>query len=112
VNVIWQGDANARAIQSLALATSPPSVLNVTGQECISVRWLAHRFSELMQRPLQITGTETDTAWLSNATKSFDLFGSVSVSLEQMIQATAEWVANGGTSLGKPTHFESNDGKF
>ncbi len=112
VNVIWQGDANARALQSLSLATSPPSILNVTGQECISVHWLADRFAQLMNRSLQITGTETDKAWLSNATKSFDLFGEVSVSLDQMIQATAAWVENGGQSLGKPTHFETNDGKF
>lgn len=112
VNVIWQGDANARALQSLALTKCPPKILNVTGRECISVRWLAERFGRLLERTPIITGKEADLAWLNNAAQSFDLLGDVTVSLEQMMAATADWVRNGGVSLGKPTHFESHDGKF
>ena len=26
--------------------------------------------------------------------------------------AKLDWIANGGESIGKPTHFEVNDGKF
>jgi hypothetical protein len=29
-----------------------------------------------------------------------------------MIRWQAEWLMHGGASLGKPTHFEVNDGKF
>lgn len=112
VNVIWQGDANARALQSLALAASPPAVLNVTGRNTISVRWLADRFGELLGRVPKIIGIEAEVAWLSNAARSFELFGDVTVSLDAMMQAVADWVQRGGTSLGKPTHFESHDGKF
>ena len=112
VNVIWQGDANARALQSLALTECPPKILNVTGRECLSVRWLAEQFSRLLERTPIITGKETDLAWLNNAAQSFDLLGDVTVSMEQMMAATADWVRNGGISLGKPTHFESHDGKF
>ena len=111
-NVIWQGDANARALQCLALASSPPAILNVTGRECISIRSLAERFGQLLGRPAAITGKEAPTAWLSNAAKSFDLFGEVSVSLDEMMKATADWVRHGGASLGKPTHFENRDGDF
>src|SRR5690606_433835 len=35
-NVIWQGDANAQALQSLEHAASPPLVLNITGPEQLS----------------------------------------------------------------------------
>ena len=112
VNVIWQGDANARALQSLAYTSSPPTVLNVTGRECLSVRDLAHQFGRLLGRTPVISGSEADTAWLSNAAKSFDVFGDVTVSTSEMLQATADWIRNGGLSLGKPTHFETHDGKF
>jgi nucleoside-diphosphate-sugar epimerase len=112
VNVIWQGDANARALESLALAQYPPKILNVTGRECISVRWLAEQFGRLLARTPIITGQEAELAWLNNASQSFELLGDVTVSLEEMITATADWVRNGGVSLGKPTHFESHDGKF
>src|SRR5689334_24518340 len=32
VNVIWQGDANRIALECLALTSSPPFVVNVTGR--------------------------------------------------------------------------------
>jgi nucleoside-diphosphate-sugar epimerase len=112
VNVIWQGDANARALECLALAQCPPKILNVTGRECISVRWLAEQFGRLLEKTPIITGEEAELAWLNNASQSFELLGDVTVSLEEMMTATADWVRNGGVSLGKPTHFESHDGKF
>ena len=112
VNVIWQGDANARALESLALAQCPPMILNVTGRECISVRKLAEQFGRLLERTPILTGQEAELAWLNNASQSFERLGDVTVSLQEMMTATADWVRNGGISLGKPTHFESHDGKF
>lgn len=111
-NVIWQGDANARAIQSLAYAASPPMALNVTGIERVSIRWLAQRFGELLGRDPIITGHEGETAWLWDASRSYELFGPPSVSLDEMIQATAHWQQLNGATLGKPTHFEVRDGQF
>ena len=40
------------------------------------------------------------------------LFGYPGVSLDQMIIWQAKWLADGGISIGKPTHFEVNNGKF
>lgn len=111
-NVIWQGDANARAIQCLEHVASPPVALNITGLERVSVRELATRFGELLGKPAVITGTEAPTAWLFDARRSFELLGPASVSLEEMIEATATWIQAGGASLGKPTHFETRDGQF
>ncbi|MFA6547092.1 MAG: hypothetical protein WCS99_21930, partial [Limisphaerales bacterium] len=111
-NVIWQGDANARAIQCLEHAASPPLALNVTGLERVSIRSLAQRFGELLGCPPIITGTEAPTAWVWDATRSYELFGPPTVSLEEMIEATARWVGQGGATLGRPTHFETTDGRF
>jgi len=112
VNVIWQGDANARAIQCLAHTASPPVALNVTGLDRVSIRWLAQRFEKLLEREPIITGKEGDTAWHWDASRSYDLFGPPMVSLDSMINATADWVRRGGALLGKPTHFETTDGQF
>ncbi|RFC47022.1 MAG: Nucleoside-diphosphate-sugar epimerase [Verrucomicrobia bacterium] len=111
-NVIWQGDANARAIQSLAHVDAPPPALNVTGLERVSIRWLAERFGQLLDRRPVIRGEEATTAWIWDASRSHALFGPPSVSLEEMIEATARWLRHGGTTLGKPTHFETTDGRF
>lgn len=111
-NVIWQGDANARAIQCLAHTASPPMALNVTGIERVSIRWLAQRFGALLDRDPVFMGKESETAWLWDATRSYELFGPPSVTLEEMILATAQWQRQGGATLGKPTHFETTDGRF
>lgn len=111
-NVIWQGDANARALQSLAQTNTPPTPLNVTGRERVSIRELAHRFGESLGRKPILMGEEAPNAWLFDAARSFELFGPVTVSLDEMIEATAHWVRAGGSSLGKPTHFEARDGQF
>ncbi len=110
-NVIWQGDANARAIQCLARTDTPPVALNVTGLERVPIRQLAQRFGEL-GRPAVITGTESPTAWVWDASRSYDWFGAPRVSLEEMTEATAQWVQQDGATIGKPTHFETTDGRF
>ncbi len=111
-NVIWQGDANARALQCLAHCASPAAALNVTGLERVSIRELAEVFAQRFEKPVKITGGESEHAWLFDATRSYELFGPPEVTLEEMIEATADWVRAGGESLGKPTHFEVSDGAF
>lgn len=112
VNMIWQGDANGIALRSLLLCSAPPAILNVTGPETVSVRWLARRFGELLDAEPQFIGEEADTALLSNAAKAHALFGYPKVPLEQMIAWTAAWLQAGGETLGKPTHFSERGGKF
>ena len=112
VNVIWQGDACARAIQSLDLAASPAVPINVTGPETISIRSLAMEFGRRFGVEARITGTEAEGGWLSNASKSFEHWGYPSISLGRMIDWVASWLCAGGATLGKPTHFEVRDGNF
>ena len=112
VNVIWQRDANSVVLQAFAHCQSPPLTLNVTGPETVSIRYLAGRFGALFNTPPRFEGEEAETALLSNASRCHRLFGYPCISLEQMIEWTAEWVRIGGTTLRKPTHFEVRDGKF
>ncbi len=112
VNVIWQGDANARALECLALASSPATVLNVTGPETLSVRWLAERFGERFGTAPRFAGSEQADALLSNAARSVTLFGPPTVTIDAMIGWVADWLEQGGPLLPKPTHFEERAGQF
>lgn len=111
-NVIWQGDANERALLSLGHCAAPPAVLNVTGAEMLELEKVARALGEKMGREVTFEGAPAGKAYLSNAAKSVGLFGTPRVGTEAMLDWTAEWVARGGRSLGKPTHFEVTDGKF
>ncbi len=111
-NAIWQQDANAVAIASLAIAAKPASVINIAGPETLSIRRVAEQLARTMGVSVSFVGTESPDAILSNAQKSFRLFGYPTVSISTLIDATAEWVKGGGSLLGKPTHFETRDGKF
>lgn len=111
-NAIWQGDANAMALASLAHATSPPLVLNIAGPEELSVRSTCEALGRLLNRPVTFAGREAEDALLSNGTRGWGLFGEPRVNARQVIDWTADWLARGGAGLDKPTHFESRDGRF
>lgn len=111
-NCIWQGDALAHIIASIALAKSPAEILNVTGPETLSIRETAETFGQLFGKTPVLTGEEQKTAWLNNAGKAIGLFGAPEVAADQMIEWIAAWLKNGGNTLGKPTKFEVRNGKF
>lgn len=112
VNLIWQTDAVAIAIRSLDIAASPPTPLNVTGTEQISTRDVAIAFGQRFGREPVFTGKQAPTAWLADASRSVKHFGPPAHSLDWMIDAVASNLERDGTLLGKPTHFETRDGKF
>jgi hypothetical protein len=111
-NVIWQGDANAWTLRALRHADAACPIMNVTGPETVSIRWLATRFGALMGREPAFSGTEAPEALLSNAAWAFALFGYPHVPLDRLVQWVADWVSRGGRALGKPTKFEVRDGRF
>ena len=111
-NVIWQGDANAMALQSFDHVSSPPFVVNIAGSDQISTRETAMKFGELMGKTPVIEGEEASYALLSNAEFAIRMFGSVRIGVEQMMVWVANWVMSGGDYLGKPTQFEVRDGRF
>ena len=112
LNAIWQADASAVALASLLQASSPAWVLNITGPEVLSVRRVAEDFGERFGKPAQFDGVEANDALLSNAQKAFQLFGKPRVSYEQMTTWIVDWIARGGETLARPTHFEERAGRF
>ena len=110
-NVIWQGDANEQSLRLLAHCTSPATPLNVSGPK-VSVRLLAEEFGKRFSRRPTFSGTEAETAWLVDTAEANKLLGPPRVPLETMIDWVADWVGRGQPSLGKPTHFETRDGKY
>ena len=111
-NLIWQGDACARAIQCLAHTANPPKILNITGAEKISIRAVAEKFGVIFGKAPVLKGTPAKEAWLADASESIRLFGPPTKTLDELIALVAAHVSAGGRLLGKPTHFEARDGKF
>jgi len=110
-NVIWQGDANEQILRLLAHCTTPTSPINISGPKT-SVRWLGEEFGKRFSKKPSFSGEEAKTAWLIDIADAKRLLGAPRVPIDTMIDWVAEWVAHGGQSLGKPTHFENRDGKY
>ena len=112
VNCIWQGDANEIALRGLLRASSPPTAVNVTGPETISIRYVANEFGKRFEKAPLFVGEERETTLLSNSAKMVQMFGYPRVSLLQMIDWIAEWTAADGPSWQKPTRFQVREGRF
>ena len=111
-NCIWQGDANERILRSLKHCTNPHNILNLTCPGASSVRTVAEQLGELLEREVQFSNTESESAWLNKPAKTIELFGEPKTSLNTMLQWTAHWTKIEGRSHRKPTHFEVRDGKY
>ncbi|NUR74305.1 MAG: NAD(P)-dependent oxidoreductase [Hamadaea sp.] len=111
-NIVWQGYANEVTLRALHHTGVPPFVLNVTGPETVSVRQAALDLGTRLGREPRFTGTEAPTALLSNAQRCHGLFGYPDLPLAELLDHIAEWVTLGLPFLGKPTHFQTRDGKF
>ncbi|GJG87114.1 epimerase [Gemmatimonadetes bacterium T265] len=112
VNVIWQGDANAQALECFAVAATPAFPVNVTGPEPLAVADLARRYGRMFGRAPHLVGTTAADALLSDTTRATRLFGAPSVPTARLIDWVGEWLNSGGPTLGKPTKFEVRDGRY
>lgn len=112
LNALWQGDANAMGLCAFDHLASPPRLLNLAGPELLSVRQVAEEFGRLLGKAVAVEGTEAEDAYLSNAQESQRLFGYPSVPVRRLMHWIADWTRRGGSTLGKPTHFQVRDGKF
>lgn len=111
-NAIWQGDASAMTLRALDHVAAPPRVVNVAGPRRLSVRQIAEQFGRLLDKPVAFAGREAPDAFLSNGRLGYELLGRPRIAVDQMVRWVADWLARGGPTLGKPTHFETRDGKF
>lgn len=112
VNVIWLRDANAMTLRALEQTTTPARTLNLAGAEILRIRDVGDEFGRRLGKQVRWTGTESSTAFLNRGIEAYSFLGTPEKSARQMIAWTADWIARGGESLGKPTHFQTADGKF
>ena len=110
-NVIWQGEANDWSLRALAHCSAPTSALNISGP-AISIRALAEGLGRRLGIAPQLVGQEAPTAWLVDCRQAWSLFGAPLVTLDAMLDWSADWVQRGMASLGKPTHYETRDGRY
>jgi nucleoside-diphosphate-sugar epimerase len=111
-NTIWQGDANAMTLRAFDHCATPPRVFNMTGPEVLRVREVCVRLGERFGIEPRFTGSEAETALLSNGAAGIAALGPRRVSADQLIDRVADWLTSGGRLLDKPTHFEARDGRF
>ncbi|MBX3441098.1 MAG: NAD(P)-dependent oxidoreductase [Planctomyces sp.] len=109
---VWQGDANELILRAFPLAASPPAVFNLSGDQMLSVRDVAIRLGELLDRAPVFQGTESETAVVSNTSRLAAALGRPRTPIETVLRWTADWVRRGGRSLHRPTHFEVRDGAY
>lgn len=112
LNCIWQGSANEIAIRGLLHASSPAKILNVTGPETVSVIKVARYMGEILGKEPIFEGTPSNDAYLSDSSEMVELFGYPTYGIRTLMRWQAEWVKEGGRSLGKPTHFEERKGSY
>lgn len=112
VNVIWQGDANAQALQCFARADVPAFAVNVTGAEALPVVDAARRLGAALRREPRFVGSTGADALLSDTTRAQRLFGPPTVPTARLIEWVAAWQRAGQPTLGRPTKFEVRDGRY
>ncbi|HLP71377.1 MAG TPA: hypothetical protein VK155_00650 [Bacteroidales bacterium] len=111
-NVIWQGDVNDFVLRSIEHVKNPADILNITGPELLSVREVALEFGRLLEKEPVFTGSEAETALLSNAGKSLAVFGKPKVQAAMIIKWISGWIKGGGKIWDKPTHYEVRNGVY
>lgn len=112
VNVLWLGDANRMTLRALVHTSTPPRVINMAGEELLELRSTAGRFAQLLGKQVTFRNREGTRALLNDGRDGYQYLGHPQVTADQMIAWTADWVHRGGETLGKPTHFQTTDGKF
>ena len=112
LNCIWQGSANEIAVRGLLHASSPAKIMNVTGPETVSIQKAARMLGEYLGKQPVFEGEPGTDAYLNDSAEAMELFGYPSVSIRTLIRWQAEWILDGGRSLGKPTHFEERKGSY
>jgi nucleoside-diphosphate-sugar epimerase len=112
VNLIWQGDANDIIARAISITQVPANVLNLSGPETVSIRFLATTIANILKCEVTFIGSEEPTALLFNSAKCFEHFGYPRTSLMTMLRWIVDWSASGKTIHNKPTKFQVRDGKF
>lgn len=112
VNVVWQRWANSVIFRCFDICEVPPRILNLTGPEILSVRNIAEEFGRIFKKEPIFEGSESDNAYLSDASECFKLFGKPDVDISTIIRWVSYWIKKSRRALNKPTHFEEREGRY
>jgi len=104
VNLISQRDANEVAIKSFEKCNKEGWVVNAAGPVW-PLRTIAELLGEYLEKEVRFDGNDIEEALLADDSLAVDTFGAYQDSGQQMIEAAAVWVQNGGDYWNKPTHF-------
>jgi len=104
VNLVSQRDAVDRAIRAFDLCTNPPTILNVAGP-IVSVKEIAIKLGSYMNKTPKFFGEAPDTALVANDSFCVEKFGPYRDSVDDIIQAAANWVMKDGEDWELPTLF-------
>lgn len=110
VNVICLDDLLEVMIASHAVASTPPTILNMTGAEKVSVREMAEALGRLMGRAPRFTGTPHARSLLGNTEKLVGLLGAPATPLEEGLRRVARSVLAHEFPLDHPTQWERRAG--
>ncbi len=110
VNVIWLDDLLELMIASAKLCAVPPRIINLTGTENVSVRWLAERLGELMGKEPKFVGEPGEKSLLGKTEEMVRLLGAPNTSLEEGLQRIARSVMAREYPLDHPTKWEKRAG--
>lgn len=111
-NVIWQGDAVEHILRCLGHCTSPASPINIGMPDNTSIRALAEAFGRRFGRTPEFSAPESDMAWISDCAEATGVFGRPRVSIDRMIDWTADWIERNMPIYDKPTEYARRDGEF
>lgn len=111
-NFIWQGSANEIAIRGLLHASSPACIMNVTGPETVSIKKAAIELGKYLGKEPIFENECGNDAYLSDSSLAMETFGYPEVNAKTLIRWQAQWILDGGRTLGKPTHFEERKGSY
>jgi hypothetical protein len=104
VNLVSQRDADEVAIRSFEKCARDPWVVNVAGPVW-QVKDIVVRLEKYMGKEAVLQKDEVELALLADDTRCVNTFGAYRDDCEDMIQAAALWVKNGGSDWNKPTFF-------
>ena len=104
VNLISQRDANEVALKCFEKCNQQGWVINAAGPVW-QVREIVELLASHLETEPKYSGVETDEALLADDSLARATFGEYRDSCEEMIEAAAIWVKNGGNYWGKPTKF-------
>lgn len=104
VNLISQRDANEVALKSFEKCNKEGWKVNAAGPVW-PVRVIVGLLGDYMGKIPRFRGTEVEEALLADDSLARSTFGEYQDTPQQMIEAAAAWVRNGGDSWNKPTHF-------